>query len=237
MGMVVYNSFYKSSGMNFSYVSVLPDNVESIVSALRTLNLYGASISMPFKELIVPLLDELDETAVLAKSVNTVKNMNGKLVGYSTDYIAVKALMEKINPKSIRVIGTGAIAKLGVIVAREVSVERIVAVSRSCDKTQEFADSYGIRRENYNQTSYDHVDLLFNATPETNMSERLIERCNTYFEAQVADKSSYSLTAAKKIGKNIVAGSEMYITQVSRQFQIYHDIKISEDKILKSLEI
>ncbi len=60
-------------------------NLKSIIKEIRDNKIIGANITVPFKKLIIPFLDELDFVAKETQSVNTLFKINDKIVGYNTD--------------------------------------------------------------------------------------------------------------------------------------------------------
>jgi shikimate dehydrogenase len=60
-------------------------NLKNIINEMREENLVGVNVTVPFKKLIIPFLDELDPAAKETKSVNTLFKINNKIVGYNTD--------------------------------------------------------------------------------------------------------------------------------------------------------
>jgi len=77
--------------------------------------LVGLNVTVPYKEEVIPYLDELDEAAATIGAVNTIKITNGKTKGYNTDFIGFKNSLEQFYPVQDRaealVLGTGGAAK------------------------------------------------------------------------------------------------------------------------------
>ncbi|MCJ8166990.1 shikimate dehydrogenase [Pontibacter sp. E15-1] len=77
--------------------------------------LAGLNVTVPYKEAVLPLLDELDAAAAKIGAVNTIKISEGKTKGYNTDYIGFKASLEEFFPPQEQmqalVLGTGGAAK------------------------------------------------------------------------------------------------------------------------------
>ncbi|TPE44870.1 shikimate dehydrogenase family protein [Pontibacter mangrovi] len=77
--------------------------------------LLGLNVTVPYKEQVIPLLDELDEAAERIGAVNTIKISNGRTKGYNTDYIGFRDSLETFYPEQERkqalVLGTGGAAK------------------------------------------------------------------------------------------------------------------------------
>lgn len=84
----MHNTAFAHDGADYVYVAmdVWPNRLPAAVEGLRALGFVGFNVTMPHKEAILPLLDELDETARLAGAVNTVVVLEeGKLCGLNTD--------------------------------------------------------------------------------------------------------------------------------------------------------
>lgn len=83
----MHNASFTVSGLNYAYVpmDVEPGTLMAAVGGLRALGFRGFNVTLPHKQAIIPLLDELDATAELTGAVNTVTNEAGKLRGSNTD--------------------------------------------------------------------------------------------------------------------------------------------------------
>jgi shikimate dehydrogenase len=105
----MHNAAFQHLGINAVYVAFPVTDLPQAVSGLRGLAIGGVSVTIPFKEEIIPLIDALAPQAAEIGAVNTVVNRNGRLTGYNTDCQgAVTALQAKINPKGQHVLILGA---------------------------------------------------------------------------------------------------------------------------------
>lgn len=77
--------------------------------------LVGLNVTVPYKEQVVALLDDLDKAAATIGAVNTIQISDGKTKGYNTDYIGFKSTLEEFYPQQEHgqalVLGTGGAAK------------------------------------------------------------------------------------------------------------------------------
>jgi len=93
----------------------LPEVGELTWLLKREPELVGLNVTVPYKEQVLPLLDELDEAAARIGAVNTIKINGGRTKGYNTDYIGFKESLEAFYPEAERgqalVLGTGGAAK------------------------------------------------------------------------------------------------------------------------------
>lgn len=104
------------------------DTINEFTTLLQTTpNLKGCNVTIPYKQEIIPYLDELDTSAREIGAVNVVKIFpDGKLVGYNSDYFGFKISLEKFVPanQSFRalVLGTGGAAKAVVVALKDLGI-------------------------------------------------------------------------------------------------------------------
>ena len=139
MSPTMHNNAFAMLGLNYAYLAfeVGQKELPSAVQAIRTLEMRGANISMPNKQAILPLLDDLAPAAKLAGAVNTVVNDHGKLTGYTTDGIGfMQALAaENIDLRGEKMVlaGAGGAGTPIAIQAALDGVKDIVIVNRATD--------------------------------------------------------------------------------------------------------
>lgn len=95
----------------------------------------GINVTIPYKQDVIPYLYEIEDTAEKIGAVNTVVNKNGKLYGYNTDFLGMKAMIEKagisLKDKKVLILGTGGTSKTAKAVAQALGANDIMKVSRS----------------------------------------------------------------------------------------------------------
>jgi shikimate dehydrogenase len=105
----MHNAAFRHLGINAAYVAFPVTDLPQAVAGLKGLGIGGVSVTIPFKEEVIPLIDELAPQAAKIGAVNTVVNRNGRLVGYNTDWLgAVAALTATISLKGRHVLILGA---------------------------------------------------------------------------------------------------------------------------------
>ena len=139
MSPTMHNNAFAMLGLNYAYLAfeVGQQELPSAVQAIRTLEMRGANISMPNKQAILPLLDDLAPAAKLAGAVNTVVNDHGKLTGYTTDGIgfmqALAAENIALRGEKMVLAGAGGAGTPIAIQAALDGVKEIVIVNRTTD--------------------------------------------------------------------------------------------------------
>lgn len=111
---VMHNRALAALGIDGVYTAmhVLPEHVGDAIRGMRAFGFRGLNVTIPHKQDVISLLDEVDESAQIVGAVNTIVNDNGRLIGYNTDGIGyVRSLKEEAEPelrgKRILVIGAG----------------------------------------------------------------------------------------------------------------------------------
>ena len=93
------------------------------------------NVTIPYKQAVIPYLDEVSEIARRIGAVNTIVNRDGRLCGYNTDYYGMKALIERVGlqlaGKKVLVLGTGGTSKTARVVAADLGATTVLTVSRS----------------------------------------------------------------------------------------------------------
>ncbi len=114
----MHNAAFAELAMDYAYLpfEVNPRDLEAAVAALMPLGIVGVNVTIPHKESVIPLLDEISEEAALMGSVNTIQVTQGKLKGYNTDAYGYETSLRQegnfeLGGKGIFVLGAGGAAR------------------------------------------------------------------------------------------------------------------------------
>jgi len=106
---------FENENLNHKYINFDIKEIDELPLIFsKTKDLLGLNVTVPYKETIIPFLDELHNDAYKIGAVNTIKIKNGKLIGYNTDHYGFsKSIIPHINKKhrSALIIGTGGASK------------------------------------------------------------------------------------------------------------------------------
>ena len=95
IGTRFHNYLYEQLGLDFIYKAFTTTDIVAAIGGVRALGIRGCSVSMPFKQDVIPLVDEVEPSARAIHSVNTIVNDDGHLTASNTDYIAVQRLIDE----------------------------------------------------------------------------------------------------------------------------------------------
>jgi len=202
------------------------DTLKSSVEGLKGLN-----VTIPYKEEIIPYLDRLDVSAEQVGAVNVLKNINGKWVGYNSDYYGFKQSLEEwLTNTDIKalVLGTGGASKAILAALRQLKIAYKL-VSRSEDKSdftykRLHADSNLIRAYKLiiNTTPvgmYPNID----ASPDLDYSQLTPE--HFLYDLVYNPEETVFMIRGKKQGSQIKNGLEMLELQAEKSWEIWNTIE------------
>ncbi|MFV8393131.1 shikimate dehydrogenase family protein [Flavobacterium sp. LB2P6] len=206
---------------DISEISAFPEVIKS------TLDLKGLSVTIPYKETVIPFLDKLSKKGALIGAVNTIKiTKKGKLKGYNTDYYGFKKSLEPLlqpHHKKALILGTGGASK-GVAYALDELDITYTFVSRE-------AKENAIDYNRINATTFDNYQIIINATPvgtSPHVDAYPLLPYEFFTEKHIAFDLIYNpaetqfLKKAKQQGAQIKNGLDMLIFQAEKAWKIWN---------------
>ena len=128
---VMQNAAFRALGLNWVYVAldVEPARVGEAVRGLAALGLAGANVTIPHKSAVIPFCDEVDPVALRAQSVNTLVVRDGRVLGSSTDGLAVTQAVRAAGER-VLLLGAGGAAKAVAVALAEAGAAVVVSARR-----------------------------------------------------------------------------------------------------------
>ena len=248
LGTKIYNNIFKRLKINAIYKSFKVTNLEDLKKTILFLDLKGVSVSMPFKEKVINHLDKLDEVSKKIKIVNTIKNQNGKLIGYNTDFLAIKKKflgIKKIRGYNFLLYGNGAIAKTVIFALKSLMVRNIYVTGRNKKKINNLKKKLGFKIFD-KKKSYDYkklflincslIGMVSNKHNKTPFESKLISRSSVVMDLVNYPSETKLIKLAKKFKKKIITGSSISLHQIKYQSEIYLKKKIKINLIKNSFK-
>jgi len=230
-GTKFHNSLYQQLGLNFIYKAFSTQNIEDAIKGIRALGIRGCAISMPFKEVCIPFLDKLTDSAMAIDSVNTIVNDDGYLTAYNTDYIAIRKLITQYQLKieqSVIVHGSGGMAKAVIAAFYDSGFRNVTILARNATSAQKLANKYHFTASTI---ATDHYDILVNATPigmigstdsdKLSFPTYLIKHASVIFDVVAMPVNTPLINDAQKNSRVTISGREVMILQAVEQFILY----------------
>lgn len=121
----------------------------------------GINVTIPYKQAVIPFLDEISDEAKKIGAVNTIVKKEGKLFGFNTDFFGMRALIKSagldLENKTVLILGTGGTSKTAVEVSKSLGATEIVKVSRKkSSDTATYDEAY---------KKFSGADVIINTTP------------------------------------------------------------------------
>ncbi len=246
LGTRFHNYLYDELGLNFMYKAFTTDDIEGAVRGIRALGIRGCSVSMPFKEAVIPLVDVLEESAAAIESVNTIVNDDGVLTASNTDYEAIAQLIAEhaLEPSSrVLVRGSGGMAKAVVAAFRGAGFGDVTVLARNEPAGRALAAKYGygwVADEPAPDAAAPTFEVIVNVTPlgmhgadaaVLAFDPALIDRASTVFDVVAFPAETPLVVAARAAGKRVISGAEVIALQAARQFERYTGVPLTREQV------
>jgi len=241
-GTRFHNYLYEQFGLDFVYKAFTTTDLAGAIAGVRALGIRGCSVSMPFKEDVIALVDELDASATAIQSVNTIVNDDGYLRAYNTDYIAAADLLKSnaLDPATPFLLrGSGGMAKAVGAALRDSGFATGTIVARNESRGRALADElgYGWLAEPGTATA----PLLVNVTPigmaggaqatESAFTAAAIAAADTVFDVVALPAETPLILAARAAGKTVITGAEVIALQAAEQFERYTGVRPTPEQV------
>lgn len=255
----IHNSAFEATNTNGVYVAweIEASELAETVANIRRYQMFGINLSMPYKEQVIPFLDELSDEARLIGAVNTVVNRNGNLIGYNTDGKGFfKSLPSfEISGKKMTLLGAGGAAKsiLAQAILDGVNQISVFVRSTSLEKTRPYleklktetgftVDLFSLEEVQQLQNSIAQSDLFVNATSVGMDGKALPVPTSLALPASllVADViyqpfETPFLKWVRNQGNQAVNGLGMLLYQAAEAFELWTGNEMPTDEIWQSL--
>lgn len=255
----IHNAAFKHDGIDMVYVAfdVAPERLGSAVEGLRALGMRGANVTIPHKEAVISLLDDVDLLASRVGAVNTIVNDQGRLSGYNTDVSGFTAAVQSVlshgaHELQCLVVGAGGAARAVVAAMVEQGATKI----RIHNRTPQRAHALCLAAASWGTTVCETVsleqldeavrtaDLLVNATP-SGLADGIKEvpfPVDTIHSGQVVVDLAYNVTTttlvrtARGMGAMAIDGREMLIMQAAASYRLWTGVQPSLDVMKRSID-
>ena len=233
---LLHNFWIKKYNVNALYKKQLleKNDVEKVISEVRASKLHGINVTVPFKNTVIPFLDQLSDTAQKTQSVNTIFKSQNKLVGDNTDVYGFSEAIKltNFNPanKKVLILGAGGVVPSVLLALKNMGVNQITLSNRTKEKAINLKKNFPFLNViDWGETI--KSDLIINATSIGIKQNDEIKLDYTKLDGQLFYDVIYNppktkfLENAKNSGKKTENGKNMFIYQAMKAFQTWHGIK------------
>jgi shikimate 5-dehydrogenase len=233
---LLHNFWIRKHGIDAIYEKKLlkQNDIETIISEMRKKKIQGINVTVPFKKDVIPFLDKLSETAKRTQSVNTIFEEQDKLVGDNTDVFgfseAIKSTNFNLKNKKALILGAGGVVPSLVLALKNLGILEIILSNRTKAKAEDLKKNFPFLKV-INWGEKIKSDLIINATSIGIKQNEEIKFDYSNLNGQLFYDVIYNpsetkfLENAKKSGKKIENGKNMFIYQAMKAFEIWHGVR------------
>lgn len=252
MSPFIHNRLFELSGIEAEYtkLDIAPENLaDEYKNVLSKLD--GYNITIPHKQNIIPLIDEIDEKAKMYGSVNTVANINGVAKGYTTDpdgFLKALDAAGIVLDGRVVILGCGGVARTmayevvlkGLPLLFAVRKEDVEIAKALCGEIENTVKGAKVSFCLIDELSGD-IDVLVNATPlgmfpkvdVQPVSDSVINRCASVFDAVYNPLETVLIQKALANGAKAVGGMSMLVWQAVVAHEKWDGSVYNKDDIAK----
>jgi shikimate dehydrogenase len=228
LGVAVHGAGYRALKLDYTYVAMGATQLPPLVALVRELGFRGLGVSMPFKQEILPLLDEQTPEVQAIGACNTVVHEDGRLVGHNTDWSGALAAIDEVYPQPLRhavIVGAGGASRAIAYGLKQRGVAVYVS-ARSAPRRQALVADLGLDGDGpLEEQGAFGADLVVNTTPiaavpgpvdlAAHPSARVL------LDVVFRPRETALAAAARERGWAVAAGWRMLLHQALRQFELY----------------
>jgi shikimate dehydrogenase len=215
---------------------LLPLSREEFIEFMCKKDFTAINVTIPYKQAVIPYLDELDPLAQEIGAVNTIVNHSGRYIGYNTDFFGFQYMLEhngiQIKNKKCLILGSGGTSHTVSAVFKHLGASQVLIVSRqSANNTITYEDCY---------SKHTDAQVIANTTPQgmyPNIDASPIDlttftQCEAVVDAIFNPLETKLTQQAKTLGMKGVTGLEMLVAQAKQAIEYFLETKL-EDHIIE----
>lgn len=231
-GYLLFNPLFKHYNINAMYLNFLVEDIDNFTHYFQGL-LTGFSITMPFKQELFHILNDITPEAEKIGAINTIVKDRGKITGHNTDIAGtVNPLLEKapIKDKAVTLLGAGGAARAAAV-GIMAKGGKLTILNRTVSKAEKLAEDLGCDFGPMSDFENIKTDILINMTSvgmvpnidQTPVDTALLKDM-VVFDGIYNPEKTKLLIEAEKNGCTIIPGTEMFIHQAAEQFKLWTGI-------------
>ncbi len=250
MSPLIHDRLFALSGFGaepYQLTDIAPEDIPSSRPLFE--EHLGMNVTIPHKQAVIPLMDELGESAQRYNSVNCIKNENGRLIGYNTDCDGFLRSAELLPISgNVVILGCGGVGRMMAIeTALHGGALTLAVIPQDIKNAQllmaeimEKCSGAAVKIADISSLN-GNFDLLVNATPvgmypKTDacaVSDSVIENCLSFFDAIYNPTETLLMKKARAMGKTAVGGASMLVYQAVKAHEIWYGGEFSAEDISK----
>ncbi len=224
-----FNSKFQKEGIDAIYKTYPIENISDFVCLIEDTDFVGINVTIPYKERVIPFLDEIDDSAQKIGAVNTIKFINGKIKGYNTDAFGFEASLMNfiISPAHIDgalVLGSGGAAKAVCYVLDNLSIPYKI-ISRSKGDLSYDQLEVNIMNEHHLIINTTPLGMSPNHKSAPKIPYKLLNEKYLLYDLVYNPEKTIFLSEGLERGCKIKNGYDMLILQAEKAWEIWNQME------------
>ena len=219
------------------------NEIKNIISQIKTGDITGVNVTVPFKKSVIPHLEKLSPEANASQSVNTIYLEDNKITGHNTDIAGFELSLRyhkyDVKDKKVLILGAGGVAPSIILSLKKMSASQIMLCNRTKSKAENLKKIYDYL-DIVNWGDMPEFDMIVNATSvglkkneEININFKKSGQNKFYYDVIYNPRETMFLKKAKEQGNIAENGIMMFVYQAHQAFTIWHKVmpKIDEETL------
>ena len=240
----LHNFWFKKNRIEAIYEKKFLEEKEipKLIDSIRNSEISGANVTVPFKNSVIPFLDDLSSEAKKTNSVNTICSEKDKIIGHNTDIAGFELALRYINfdvrRKKALIIGAGGVSPSIILALKNMGCENIYLINRTFEKAEMIKETFNdITIQKWGDIP--EFDIVINATSVGLNKEKIDLELNKFgnnkffYDVIYNPSETNFLKEAKINGNKTENGRMMFIYQAHQSFALWNKVlpKIDEETI------
>tara|TARA_S200000501_G_C20743250_1_gene708299 strand:+ start:310 stop:1104 length:795 start_codon:yes stop_codon:yes gene_type:complete len=237
----LHNYWIKQNGINAVYnkKKLKSNELENLILKVKHNNISGLNVTIPFKNIVIPYLDELSDEAKITQAVNTIYLKDNKTIGHNTDIEGFEKAIKKLNfnfyNKKIFILGAGGVVPSIVHASMKMGSSEIIISNRTESKAKKVKDTFkDVQIVKWGDMP--NFDVIVNATSlglnkddNINLDFTKVGKNKLFYDVIYNPTETNFLNTGKKLGNIFENGKFMFIYQAYLAFKLWHNVEPTID--------
>ncbi|MDA9615881.1 shikimate dehydrogenase [Candidatus Pelagibacter sp.] len=245
----LHNYWIKNNNIKAIYEKqkINKNEIENLILEIKRNKINGINVTVPFKKIVIPYLDQLTLESESTQSVNTIYLENNKVVGHNTDIsgfeLSIKNSKFEATDKKILILGAGGVVPSIICALNKMKVSEITISNRTKEKAESLKNFFkNIKIVDWGEVP--EFDMIINATSvglnksdQLNLNFSKVGKNKFFYDIIYNPKETSFLKIGKKLGNKTENGKLMFIYQAFNAFKVWHGVEPKiNNEVIKLLD-
>jgi shikimate dehydrogenase len=232
----LHNYWIKKNNIEAVYdkKQINESDIKFVIDEIKNEKINGINVTVPFKKLVIPFMDELSSEANESQSVNTIYFQSGKVIGHNTDIsgfeLGIKYSKYDVKTKIVFILGAGGVVSSIIIALKKMGAAKIIISNRTKTKAEDLKKIFN-ELEIIDWGKIPNFDMIINATSiglkneeGINLDYTSVGNNKFFYDLIYNPKETIFLKRAKLFGNKAENGKMMFIYQAHQAFTVWHKL-------------